>query len=483
MTKTKNNNIGTIIIIFSFIILIGILIYFLTMPKKKSISKFTNHINTEEYNESLLHKNNLAKYDRTIDKHVFVIFMKNSGWCWFQNPRAVLNNNKVIIGGVEGNGKGAAVIGIYDLNQRKIIGRTIVNSKFDKDDHNSPVFWIRPDGKLLTLYARHGRDNFHYYRISRSDDFVKWGSENVLKHKFTNKRDTVTYMNLYNMKNEGKLYNFFRGFNYNPTYVTSIDKGKTWSELTHFIVNEVDGRQRPYVCYTGNGKDTIHFSFTDAHPREFGNSIYYAAFRNGNFFKADGTIIKNLKINGPLLPSEADKLFHGGDSKCRSGHIRVPNSAWTSSIVIDKQDQPHIGYTLYKSNTDHRYRMVFWNGKKWIDREVAYGGTCLYDNESSYTGLITLDPVDPTYVIISTNVDPTTNKYNNGKYEIYSGKVNPNDNILTIKWQPITYNSPVHNIRPVILNKDGKRVVLWQRGDYKTFVNYDLDTVGIIETF
>ena len=80
MTKNKNNNIGTIIIIFIFIILIGILIYFLTMPKKKSTYEFTNHINTEEYNESLVHKNNLAKYDRTIDKHVFVIFMKNSGW-------------------------------------------------------------------------------------------------------------------------------------------------------------------------------------------------------------------------------------------------------------------------------------------------------------------------------------------------------------------------------------------------------------------
>ena len=42
----------------------------------------------------------------------------------------------------------------------------------------------------------------------------------------------------------------------------------------------------------------------------------------------------------------------------------------------------------------------------WEDLEIAYAGKCLYDLESSYTGLATLDPSDPTYVLISTNVNP-----------------------------------------------------------------------------
>lgn len=42
------------------------------------------------------------------------------------------------------------------------------------------------------------------------------------------------------------------------------------------------------------------------------------------------------------------------------------------------------------------------------DREVAFAGTCLYPRESSYTGLITLDPEDAQSVYISTDVDPST---------------------------------------------------------------------------
>lgn len=126
--------------------------------------------------------------------------------------------------------------------------------------------------------------------------------------------------------------------------------------------------------------------------------------------------------------------------------------------------------------------MAFWNGSKWVDRKVAYGGNCLYDREASYTGLITLDPVDPTYVVISTDVDPSTGKDLGGTHEIYRARVGADDDISTIKWEQVTANTPKNlcNIRPYILNKDGKRITLWQRGYFKDYKDYDLDTVGII---
>ena len=77
------------------------------------------------------------------------------------------------------------------------------------------------------------------------------------------------------LKSEKKLYNFFRGINYNPSFITSSDQGETWGEPTHLIIDEVEGRNRPYARYCGDGLKTIHISFTDAHPRDFGNSIYY----------------------------------------------------------------------------------------------------------------------------------------------------------------------------------------------------------------
>ena len=114
-------------------------------------------------------------------------------------------------------------------------------------------------------------------------------------------------MNIYKLRSEGALYNFFRGIEFNPSFIRSTDDGQSWGEPTHFIMSELPGRHRPYARYAGNGKDTIHVSFTDGHPDRFGNSIYYAAYRNGIFFRADGRRIKDLKQDGPLKPSEADR--------------------------------------------------------------------------------------------------------------------------------------------------------------------------------
>jgi len=62
----------------------------------------------------------------------------------------------------------------------------------------------------------------------------------------------------------------------------------------------------------------------------------------------------------------------------------MPFSAWTSSIAIDANGHPHIGYTLYLNNYDHRYRIASWDGEKWFDREVAFAGKHLYQRESRY---------------------------------------------------------------------------------------------------
>ncbi len=43
-------------------------------------------------------------------------------------------------------------------------------------------------------------------------------------------------------------------------------------------------------------------------------------------------------------------------------------------------------------------------------------------------------------------------------------------------------DSPVRNIRPAVIRNRNKRIVLWQRGDFQTYRNYQLDPVGFIET-
>lgn len=424
-----------------------------------------------------------ACYDRAADKHPFTVFMEQAGWCWYQDPRAIIHDGKLLLGAVRGNGLGEARVGIYDLRAKQRVGSVILHPEMDRDDHNSPVFSIRKDGSVLASYARHGRDAYHRSRISHPGDLTQWTAEAKHLRKLGGPRDKVTYSNLCYLKDEDRLYNFFRGIDYNPTYVTSRDQGRTWSEPVHFFRSEAPGRHRPYPRYACDGQNTIHVSVTDAHPRDFGNSIYYFAFRNGRFHRADGTVIKDLAREGPLKPSQAERIFQGSRTtekppECES----VPGAAWTSSIAIDQKGRPHIAYTLYKNNDDHRYRLASWDGERWIDREIAQGGGCLYPRESSYTGLITLDPGDPSLVFISTDVDPTTGESLGGPHEIYRAYVALEDSLDTIRWQAVTQQSPVRNIRPLVVRDGPLRVVLWNRGDFRSYTNYELDAVGFVET-
>ena len=78
-------------------------------------------------------------------------------------------------------------------------------------------------------------------------------------------------------------------------------------------------------------------------------------------------------------------------------------------------------------------------------------------------------------------MNPSTGEDMGGKHEIYRAEVGPEDDISAIKREPVTQDSPVRNIRPMILRDGDTRVVLWQRGDFQTYRNYDMDTVGFIE--
>ena len=401
-------------------------------------------------------------------------FMYNSGWCWFQDPRAIIHNGKLLVGGVAGNGRGDAAVGVYDLEAGARLGRTTLHNHFDRDDHNSPVFYARPDGRVLSMYARHSTENTHYYRLSSSEDYLSWGEE--LTHHYD---DAVTYMNLYALT-DGKLYNFYRGVEWNPTMVTSDDHGTSWAEEQHFIQSEVEGRHRPYARYASNGNHAIGIAFTDAHPRDYGTSIYYAEFRNGSFYTAGGEYIKNLQADGPLKPSEAEKIFTGGQGGFRSVDLSAEKSAWTSAIALDSEGQPHIAYSLYLSNEDQRYRIASWNGARWVDREVAHAGTRLYEREASYTGLISLDPTDPTRVVISTDVNPGTGEPLGGKHQIFMASVGEADSTQRIDWQPLTHDPQRHNIRPLIVADAEHTVVLWSRGQYRIYTDYYLDTVGVV---
>lgn len=120
---------------------------------------------------------------------------------------------------------------------------------------------------------------------------------------------------------------------------------------------------------------------------------------------------------------------------------------------------------------------------------MAFAGTALYDVECDYTGLCALNPADVDTVYISTNSDPQTNSplvsLADGKrhYEIYRGRTK--DGGKTWIWTPITENSSVDNLRPIVAygSKKGESVLLWLRGVLNTYTSYSLDVAGMLDEY
>ena len=110
--------------------------------------------------------------------------MREGGWCWFQDPRSIIHDEKLFIGSVRGNGTGPALVGLYDLQRQKPLGTAVMHDPFKNDDHNSPVFYARPDGSVLAVYALHNGNKTHYYRIAQAGNPLKWSEEMTFEHDY-----------------------------------------------------------------------------------------------------------------------------------------------------------------------------------------------------------------------------------------------------------------------------------------------------------
>lgn len=425
-----------------------------------------------------------------------ITFNDDGGWCWYQDERALVIGDKLVIGSVASGVDAPAREGdveatIYDFET----GQTTIVELHDRlhepgqgyDDHNTPAFLLREDGRVLAVYSRHGPDPHFHYRITAAPDApANWGPT---KQHVASPTTRLTYSNLHLLREEnngrGRIYNFFRGLDdtFKPSYAYSDDGGDTWTTGNVVIEVPTEQRNRPYVKYASNGRDTIHLFYTEAHPHVYPTSVYHVFYRNGMLHHSDGTPIRSLK-EGLHRPEEGTLIYQGSEER----------KAWTSDFHLDAQGNPVAVFSVRvdpdktpvgAGGLDHRYHYARWTGSEWQQHEIAYAGSRLYWWEDHYTGNIAIDPDNLETVYISTDVDPETGKPlrsrgDSGRhFEIYKG-VTP-DHGASWTWTAITANSRVDNIRPIVPSRDnGHTALLWLRGSYYTYVNYDLDIVGVI---
>lgn len=415
-----------------------------------------------------------------------VIINDNGGWCWYQDERAIISNGKLLVAsvasklGTGGDARGGNIeVVTYPLNQTSNPMRKVLHDGLEDDDHNVPALLELPNNDVLAVYSKHNTDKMVRYRIAKADTGLsQWQKEVAMPRK-----DKITYANLMHLSNEnqgrGKLYNFYRGINFNPSFDTSDDNGQTWSKGTHFMMN----KGRPYVKYISNNKDEIHFVTTEQHPRVFNNSIYHGYLKADKVFASDGTFIQHIS-DGPINPTALTKVYRGGPN----------NVAWTTDLHLDDNDMPFTLFSVQVNDADKdrhkgqmhgddmRYYYAKWTGARWQVNEIAYAGSRLYNREQDYTGLAALNPQNPNEIVISTNANPKTGdpliSHADGKrhWELFKG-ISPDDG-KTWQWHYLTKDSMQDNLRPIIPVSDSSDLLLlWMRGIYTSYTEMDTEIV------
>ncbi|MCC7434660.1 MAG: glycoside hydrolase family 88 protein [Methanoregulaceae archaeon] len=326
---------------------------------------------------------------------------QDGAWCWFADPRAVWVDGRILAGSVAGDG--SIRTHLYDP-KTKTRQESVLAAKFERDDHDNPAFLRLPGGGAVAFWSKHsGPDLF----MSTSIDLTTWTNPVKINPNDPAYKGPAGALNAYTYPNpqmlrdeRNRIYLFWRGMNWKPTISTSDDLGKTWSKGRILISLSGDpAANRPYMKVAGDGKGTIHFAFTDGHPRnEPTNSIYYLRYRGGSMRGADDRAVASMK-QLPVRPDQADVVFDG-----RAEGIR----AWIWDIAHDSSGRPIITYSRLPKEDTHEYRYAWWNGRRWVDRKIVAGGKWFpqtaantTEREPHYSGGVVLDPNDPRFVYLS----------------------------------------------------------------------------------
>jgi hypothetical protein len=411
----------------------------------------------------------------------------NGAWCWFQDERAIVDTtaNKLILSSVGSSaGTGGAArdgdieVASLDLTNNNVT-RFTLHDNLQADDHDSAALLRLPDGRYVASYSRHNSDSLTHLRISTNPgDISSWTPEITVTRE-----GGATYSNLYSLSAEGgKLYDISRTLDLDAHVMTSTDGGLNWN-LAGRLLNwpkpvgdpkftGTDG-SRPYVRYVSNGVDQIAFITTEDHPRAYDNSIYFGVIKNGKVYGSGGNVIDDNIFDGNAKkPNEYTQVWSTDTSPL--------GFAWTADLELDSQNNPYALFTARANNTDatdHRFLYARFDGSQWNVHEIAKAGGFLYSSENDYTGLGALDPSNPDRLFISAKIDPRTNAAM-PHYEIFQGVTA--DGGANWNWAPITYNSTMDNIRPIVPKWDADHTaLLWMRGTYNSFTSFNLDIVGL----
>jgi putative BNR repeat neuraminidase len=402
----------------------------------------------------------------------------NGGWSWFEDERAVIDTGRCRLlvssavdaaGGADAGREGDVEVVAYDASS-SVPTRSAVHDGQFGDDHNSAALYVRNDGRYVAMYSLHDTDSFTRWRVSRlPGDVTEWEPEQVLDNGAP-----TSYSNIYSVPDEGRLYAFIRSQGRDPHFLVSDDDGLSWIPGGQLLT----GPDRPYVRYVGDEAGRIHLIATEGVPRE-STGIFHGVIDGGQLLRSDGVV-----VDDDLFDQEAstvDRLTRVFDA-VQEG-VRV----WVIDIELDPTGNPHIVFStrvpsLAPEENLRTYYYGRFDGSTWHVSPMAHAGHALSPAHPDYSGLVALDPERPSHAVISTDVDPNTGeplisvRDQRQHFELFEGETR--DGGQTWEWSPLTADSTADNIRPIMPKGANDTTVLWLRGTYRNYDDYDLEVVG-----
>lgn len=250
-----------------------------------------------------------------------------------------------------------------------------INNTIQGEKTDNPVVLVRQDGKLIVFYAKNETSPLHKLISTKSEDISSWETD----YTFSN---TMPYA--FPFQSGDKMYIVYQGSDGYPEIISSTDDGNTFGVSQKLIQG---GTSVPQVRYCMDKTGNLHLVFTKGNPQnEAANKIYYACFKNGNFYKANGSLIKTYSgTSTALTPEEAETVFVPAGNKCRIGDATVDNSG-----------KPVVVCSSFSADADHNVKYICWNGTNWVEKQITTGVEI-----TATEGGITLDYAVPSVVYLS----------------------------------------------------------------------------------
>ena len=415
-----------------------------------------------------------------------IVLNDNGAWSWFEDERAIVDvaGGKLLVSSVasaDGTGgvtrQGNVEVVAYDLATGHV-ERAVLHPHLQADDHDSAALYVRPDGRYVAMYSKHATDSLSRWRVSSRPAMPRTGSR---KRPWTTVRQRRTRTCI-------------------PLIATA--RSMPSSALPGAILMcssppiTVRRGAAAVACSTAPGDHTsamppdgsgrIHLVTTNQHPLDFANRIYHGAVAGHELQRSDGTVTDEDVFDGVAAPPDRlTEVYRGTEA----------DRAWTVDLQVDEDDRAvHRVLGWHRCRTRQTQPLEAGGTPSLLPRPLRrlrlVGAVPRLRRHRAVPRRALLHRFGrlasprPQRVFVSTDVHPHTGvpliSATDGlqHHELFEG-VTTDGSAWT--WSPITANSTVDNIRPVVpVWEPGHTALLWLRGTYTSYQRYDLDVVGMV---